>query len=225
MPSEVGPVSRFEPPAPSEPTETPETVREVRRADFVEATLACLAEHGYQGTTVRRIADRAGVAPGLLTHYFSGKDELVAAAYRSLSDRVSRLFDERIAAAGTDPVARLSAFLSASFGPPNLDPALLRIWVNFWSLVVNDPAVRAVHAETYADYRAVVASLVVPVAETAGRDLSAEQADALAIGVSALLDGLWLELCLDPTTFDAGEGERIAREMIGAWLGVPIVAA
>lgn len=202
----------------------PGDLREARRVAFVEATLACLGDYGHQGATVRKIAERAGVAPGLLTHYFTGKDALVAAAYRALSERVARLFDDRIAAAGSDPLARLSAFLSASFSPPNLDPALLRIWVNFWSLVVNDPAVRAVHAETYADYRILVASLVKPVAEAAGRDVSQAELDAKAIGVSALLDGLWLELCLDPTTFDAAEGERVAREMIGAWLGVDIAS-
>jgi AcrR family transcriptional regulator len=196
--------------------------RDARRADFVEATLVCLAEHGHQGTTVRRIAERAGVAPGLLTHYFAGKDALIAAAYQSLGDRFARHFDEQIASAGTDPKARLAAFVRASFRPPNLDPALLRIWVNFWSLVVNDPAVREIHAQNYADYRARVASLVSAVLAADDRDAAGPEVDALAIGISALLDGLWLELCLDPTVFDAVEGERIACEMIAARLGVRI---
>ena len=198
----------------------PEEIRDLRRADFVEATLACLAEHGYQGTTVRRIAAKAGVAPGLLTHYFIGKDALVAAAYRALGERLARHLDERVEAVGSDPVERLAAFVSASFRPPNIDPAVLRIWVNFWTLVVNEPAIRKIHAETYADYRARVAGLIAPVLAARGRSLSPRELEAIAIGLTALLDGLWLELCLDQSVFDAAEGERIAHGMIGSLLGI-----
>ncbi|MEJ8574840.1 transcriptional regulator BetI [Microbaculum marinum] len=212
-------------PGPSLPPETPDSggdSRDARRADFVAATLACLAEYGYQGTTVRRIAERAGVAPGLLTHYFSGKDALVAAAYRTLGGRFSRHFDEQIAAAGKDPKARLAAFIRASFRSPNLDPDLLKVWVNFWSLIVNDPEIRRIHAENYADYRTRVAGLVEAVMASEDRQVARRDLEMLAIGISALLDGLWLELCLDQSVFDTASGEQIALEMIATRIGVPI---
>jgi TetR/AcrR family transcriptional regulator, transcriptional repressor of bet genes len=197
-------------------------LRATRRDDFVAATLACLAEHGHQGTTVRRIARKAGVTPGLLTHYFAGKDALIAEAYRALATRIAAHFDEAIAAAGADPAARLSAFVCASFQPPNVDPALLRVWFNFWSLVVNDPAIRDIHTETYGDYRRRVETLVKDATAATGQDFSRPGLQSLAIGISALLDGLWLELCLDTSAFDVAEGERIARDMISARIGVDI---
>src|SRR3546814_11594259 len=60
---------------------------DARRADLIEATAACLAEHGLAGTNVRAICARAGVSPGLLRHYFGGIDDLVAATYQAASDR------------------------------------------------------------------------------------------------------------------------------------------
>src|SRR3546814_11035049 len=60
-----------------------------RRQSLIEATAACLAEHGAAGTTVRTICARAGVSPGLLRHYFDGIDDLIAVTYRDLTDRVS----------------------------------------------------------------------------------------------------------------------------------------
>ena len=193
-----------------------------RRADFIEATLACMADHGHQGTTVRRIADYAGVVPGLLTHYFSGKDALVAAAYREMSDRLHRHVVEVVEAAGADPVARLSAFLATSFRPPSFEPMQLKLWVGYWSFVLSDPAVRRIHAETYSRYRVMVVSLVRPVLETTGRPADEREVDALAIGISALLDGLWLEHGLDASAFGSSDAERIAREMIGARLGIDL---
>lgn len=196
--------------------------RNRRRAAFVEAALDCLAEHGLAGTTVRRISERAGVAPGLLTHYFAGKDALIAAAYEALGKRFDRHFDDEIGAAGSDPVAKLTAFLAASFRAPNLDQRILRIWVNFWSLTVTDPRIREIHARNYAGYRARVAALVRDAVTSRGHRMTVAQAEAAAIGVSAILDGLWLELCLDSSAFDPEKGERIAAEIIGRSLGIEL---
>src|SRR3546814_7319326 len=71
-----------------------------RRQSLIEATAACLAEQGAAGTSVRAICARAGVSPGLLTHYFDGIDDLVAATYRDVTDRVSATLRAAEEAAG-----------------------------------------------------------------------------------------------------------------------------
>src|SRR3546814_5808330 len=68
---------------------------DARRADLIEATAACLAEHGLAGTNVRAICARAGVSPGLLRHYFGGIDDLVAATYQATSDRLDAILDRK----------------------------------------------------------------------------------------------------------------------------------
>ncbi len=52
---------------------------ETRRADLIAATQELVAEGGSEAATVRAIAARAGVTPGLIRHYFQTKDELTAA--------------------------------------------------------------------------------------------------------------------------------------------------
>ena len=44
---------------------------------MLDAAIACLVEHGYAGTTMRRIADRAGVTPGAVQHHFTSKAALL----------------------------------------------------------------------------------------------------------------------------------------------------
>lgn len=192
-----------------------------RRRAFIEAALACLADHGVHGTTVRRIADRAGVAPGLLTHYFTGKDALVAEACRTLAGHI---LDEVAGspAPGGNALERLRGFIRASFREPNLDPGLLRVWIGFWSLVLTDETARATHAETYARYRSTLEALLSDALAEAGRPVDAARTSRLAIAVSALLDGLWLEWCLDPSVITAREGERIALDAVAAITGLPL---
>jgi AcrR family transcriptional regulator len=185
---------------------------DMRRKSLIEATATCLAEAGVPGTSVRTICARAGVSPGLLTHYFTGVDALIAATYRDVTERVSSSLAEAVAAAGDDPRARLIAFLTASFRPPIADAKLLATWLAFWSLVKTDPAVAAIHRDTYGGYRADLEALL------RGCGLDAAAARPAAIALTALVDGLWLELSLDPTTFTPEEAAAMAVRWLDALL-------
>lgn len=57
------------------------------RARLLDATIDCLVEYGYSGTTTPRIAEKAGVTRGAQVHHFGSKSELVLAAVRHLTTR------------------------------------------------------------------------------------------------------------------------------------------
>ena len=181
-----------------------------RRADLIEAAAACLAEHGLAGTNVRAICAKAGVSPGLLRHYFGGIDDLVAATYQATSDRMDAIFAEAVEAAGDDPRVRLAAYLTASFRPPVTDPELLGAWTAFWALSRNDPRMAEIHAESYAGYRARLGELLAL--------CGAADAGRLAIMLTAMVDGLWLELSLDPESFGAEAAAAMVERAVGALL-------
>lgn len=188
---------------------------DVRRQSLIDATAQCLAERGVTGTSVRAISKLAGVSSGLLTHYFDGIDSLILATYRDLGKRVSLATDRAVEAAGSDPRARLEAFVLASFAPPVLDPKLLVTWVAFWSLVHGRSDMAQAHAEMYTQYRNDLSkhlAAVRPEKDAAGIRLA-------AIGIAALVDGLWLELCLDPATFTVEEAYALARGCIESHVG------
>ena len=187
---------------------------EVRRAEMMRAAAACLAEDGVGAATVRAVAARAGVTPGLVRHHFGGIDGLIAATYRHVGETVSEAIEAALAAAPDEPRARLSAFVGASFAPPLLDGDLLATWLAFWGKVRRDPEIRAIHGDIYAAYRARLAAMLAAAPAAAGPI----DADRAALALTALLDGLWLELCLDPTTFSAEEAVRIVEAFVDALL-------
>lgn len=57
---------------------------ELRRQDFVEATVKVIAEHGVANATTRRIAAAAGCPLASLHYVFHTKDDLLYAVYESL---------------------------------------------------------------------------------------------------------------------------------------------
>lgn len=183
---------------------------DVRRQALVAAAETVLAREGVAGTSVRAICAEAGVSPGLLRHYFEGVDELVTAAYEAVGQRIDTALDAAVKAAGPSPRERLLAYLTASFATPVLDPRLLAAWIGFWSLVKTKPRIAAIHAASYAAFRARLEALL---AAAGARDTR-----LAAIALTATVDGLWLELCLDPATFGPDEATRIIARALEGWL-------
>jgi TetR/AcrR family transcriptional repressor of bet genes len=186
--------------------ETPD----VRRQALVAAAETVLAREGVGGTSVRAICAEAGVSPGLLRHYFEGVDELIAAAYEAVSQRIDAALDAAIEAAGPTPRERLLAYLGASFAAPVLDQQLLAAWIGFWSLVKTKPRIAAIHAASYADFRARLEKLL--------SEAGVSDTRLAAIALTASVDGLWLELCLDPATFSPQDAHAIVTRALGSWL-------
>lgn len=179
-----------------------------RRQSLVEACAHCLATLGVGNTSVRAICKEAGVSPGLLRHYFSGVDALIAATYRWTGQRVSFALDQAVEVAGNDPRTRLLAYLTASFRPPIASPELLATWLAYWSLTKTDALIAKQHAEIYADYRSDIERLIA--------EYRPDQRDArlAAVALTALVDGLWLELSLGSAPFTTDEAAALAEKWL-----------
>lgn len=181
---------------------------EARRTGLIEATARVLARDGAAGASVRAIAAEAGVSPGLVTHHFASVDALVARTYLAVGERVAAALAAATEAAGDDPRARLEAYVGASFTPPIADAALLATWTALWSLTRSNRAVAAEHDRSYAAYRAGLEALLTACG------VPMEELRLAALSIAALVDGLWLELCLSPTGFTAEEARIVAARHV-----------
>jgi AcrR family transcriptional regulator len=80
--------------------ERPGLILDVARAEF--------AQHGFEATTVRDIADAAGLSPGNLYRYFESKDAMVTTILSEFSDRLLAAYTE-VLAAGAGAVESVEA--------------------------------------------------------------------------------------------------------------------
>lgn len=128
----------------------------------MEATVECLVELGWTGTTTTVVSQRAGVSRGAQLHHFPTKQDLVVAALDHLTERrrhevaasVADLPDEGRTRAALDAVAAL--YVSPVFF------AALELWV----AARTDPALRDV---------------VVPLERRFGRDAHAYAVTLLGV--------------------------------------------
>jgi AcrR family transcriptional regulator len=59
-----------------------------KRDEIVLAALELIAEHGFHGTPMAMIAERAGVGAGTIYRYFENKDVLIKELYRELENKL-----------------------------------------------------------------------------------------------------------------------------------------
>lgn len=75
------------------------------------AAVDAMAEHGYHGTSVRDIGERAGMSPAALYHHFPSKQILLFTIMDRGIDELIRRSEEAYAAALNDPADKLRALV------------------------------------------------------------------------------------------------------------------
>lgn len=193
---------------------------DTRRADLIGATIALVSDGGPAAATVRAIADRAGVTPGLIRHYFSSKEALLRAAYGQVMGTMTATSLAMVDTAPDRAEARLAVFVAASLRPPVVDPQAMGLWAGFLHQMRRDPEMRAAHEAGYLHYRDLLQGLIADLPRRA--DAARLRSDA--IGCNAVIDGLWLEGSALPDAFGAGELEQIGLHAVGAILGLDLAA-
>lgn len=94
------------------------------RQRLLEAAVACLAEHGWAGSTVSAVAERAGVSRGAAQHHFPTREDLFTAAVEYVAEERSQALR---ALPTQDRTAVVAALVDLYTGP--LFRAALHLWV------------------------------------------------------------------------------------------------
>jgi AcrR family transcriptional regulator len=76
-----------------------------------DAAIVAMSEHGYHGTSVRDIADRAGMSSAALYHHFSSKQDLLFRITDRGIEALVRQTEAALLASPNDPAERLRAIV------------------------------------------------------------------------------------------------------------------
>lgn len=170
-----------------------------RRQLLLQATRDALARYGAQGTGVREICASAGVSPGLLTHYFAGKESLFLAAYEDMAQGYLREI-EKIAGDKNQPADdRLRELIRLYFSSRWSREETIGTYTGFWSLSQTIPDLKSAFEDTFEKQLSVFERLVRDLVDERGLDLLPRPFAAFLL---VFLEGVWLESCLNPKTVD-----------------------
>jgi TetR/AcrR family transcriptional regulator, transcriptional repressor of bet genes len=172
-----------------------EPIRDRRRQAMIKATIAVIARHGVSGTTVGRVARKAGVSVGLMNFHFDSKERLLRETFRHLSEEYEEVWQKNLSAAAVDPQARLKTMIETNFDRRIFTPEKLAVWFTFWSDAQLRGRYRA--AATRVERRYIKAIE----AEVAALLHGSRSAADIARPLMAMIDGFWLQSLLYPRGF------------------------
>ena len=181
-----------------------------RRRAIVAATRAVMARQGIAATTVRDVAAELGTSSGLIHHYYSSMDDLLAEAFEQAA-RSDLLEVLAAVAQGRDPLEKLAIFFdtyergmrdgSGDFG--------MQIWLDAWAEARRRPALRRTSRRLNEEWQRVLARIISD-GVRAG-DMACDDPDAAAWRILSLLDGLILQVVAHGDVMSLADADAWAR--------------
>lgn len=169
--------------------------KEKRRVQLIRATIRSIAKNGLSDTTISTVAREAGLSQGIINLHFQSKDRLLLDTLSFVVDEYKTHWEKALDRAGDSSAERLRALVEVDFHPSLCDRNKLAVWFAFWSETKSRPTYRKLCAERDRAYDQVIRALF--------SDLKREgsypvDADTAARGLTAMTEGLWLDMLLSP---------------------------
>jgi AcrR family transcriptional regulator len=161
-----------------------------RQMQLIRSTYRLIGERGVHRTSLREIAQRAGMSKGLIPYYFKTKENLILATMRwALSETADRI--KRAMAAARAPEEKIVAMVDAIFIEPE---ANRRFHVAYLDLVGYAARQRR-YMELSATFDGIVNSLNADVIRSGAAQgaFAVDDVDEAAMALRALVDGLFLQ--------------------------------
>lgn len=181
-------------------------VRDFRRKELIDAAIASIANHGLPDTTLATIAEEAGVSPGLVSHYFEGKEELLAATLLRLVKDLAIEIKRRTPASATGR-ERLCAIIDGCLENEQLRPGSMLAWQAFWAQIPYDPYLASLQRMVNRRFRSNI--------RLALRELlPKDRVEETYLGLYAMIDGFWIRQFVDPASFTMSDARQVCHRYL-----------
>ena len=189
------------------------------RQRLIDATLKSIGQRGYHGSSLRSIAEIAGLSAGLVKHHFDGKEEMMLEAFRYFRNNRLDAFLDDANKAGADPVERLEAMVRWIFLFDSSRRETFRIWAGFVELIITDERAMAIHVASREKFTREIRGCVTGIYAARGEKLPPADAQQVAMAIAAVIGGAWIESCLSPSLLTPEEALEISLDTIGVRIG------
>lgn len=185
---------------------------EERRAAIIRTTWNIIATRGIDNATMRDIASECGYAtPGIISHYFANKNELLLAAYELIcqhtDQRIARVLKSR---QGLDALLALCFEIIPA---DEITTSEARVAIAFWQRAQTDEALRRIGAAALNGWKVQITQCL-NAAKTLGevpRDLNLNHARSELINT---MMGLHITSMLDPAEVTSSHQRHLLKKMI-----------
>ena len=183
--------------------------KEVRKQQLIDATARSIARNGLSGTTMATITREAELSMGIANLHFKSKDMLLSATLAHITNEYNSGQSGLLSSTQYSSLAdKLKALLDFNFSARVTHKTKLAVWFAFWGEAKFRPIYKRICSTSDVMAEDAISHFFQQIIDE-GRYQQAD-AELLAIGYTALLDGLWLDLLVTPRTINREKARQVA---------------
>ena len=178
----------------------PKIVDHAKRREEI-ALVACqvVASHGFEQTTVARIARAAGYTTGMVAHYYDSKQDIILAALRLMLLRI----EERLTRDRDSSESSLRDVLTEALAVDKQRFTECAFWMAFWGQVSADKRLKKLNVWVHREYARMYARCF-SAHWPEWSDLSEGVRDQVLRSVAVAMNGLTASAVTSPRDWPAG---------------------
>lgn len=181
---------------------------EIRKPQLVKATMAVIDRVGLHAASIALISKEAGVSTGIINHYFGGKHGLLEETMREILRQHSTTIMQSLAQLPKEAYQqRIIAIVDGNFVGFQAENQVAKTWLAFWSYSMHEPQLKRLQR---VNEKRLLSHLKIELKALFGAD----QAEVVAHGIAALIDGIWLRGTLNPQGIDADKARFIINDYL-----------
>ncbi|WP_176736005.1 MULTISPECIES: TetR/AcrR family transcriptional regulator [unclassified Streptomyces] len=186
-----------------------------RQGELLRAAVGQIEARGVAAVRIADVAAALGVSNALVLYHFSTKEKLVAAAFaHAAEDDLARL--RKLLGRRTTALRRLRA--AVRWYAPTGQAKGWRLWIEGWAAALREPALREVTRDLDRRWKAALAEVIAE--GVSDGEFSCPDPQAAALRLTALLDGLAVQLTSYPGSVPRARAQEWADEALARELGV-----
>jgi AcrR family transcriptional regulator len=194
-----------------------------RRLQTLDAAVEVIGERGLCDTRVADVAGRAGLSPALLLYYFGSKDNLLTEALTYAEDAFYLNTFHELSGID-DPRVRLVKLIQLALPPDRGGSSAVgdwTLWVELWARALRDENVAQKREALDRRWRATI-SEIARAGQRSGHFVEEIEPDDFAIRMSALMDGLFIQVLMNDKEVTSKKATEICIETAARELGFEI---
>jgi TetR/AcrR family transcriptional repressor of bet genes len=181
--------------------------RQERREQLIRATIRTVARKGLSEVTIGNVARQAKLSQGIINLHFQSKDRLLLETLRYVADEYRATWDAAIRQSDLDSAGRLARIIEVDFDPKVCDRNKLAVWFAFWGESKSRPTYLKICAERDRQYHQMMTGLCAELVKDGG--YTDVDPVAIATGLYAMTEGLWLQLLVNPDSIDPTQAKGV----------------
>ena len=188
--------------------------KSVRRLQLIKATIASIAKHGFSGTTVAKVTEIAGLSLGFVNFHFGSKERLLEATLSFLAMEHREQWQLEVRDPHLSDVDRLLRIVDSHFHPRICSRKKLAVWFAFFGEAGNRSVYRKIVVDIDDERLFETIRLCHELKEAGG--YANIDPRHVALTLEGMFDGLWLNILIYPSEFNADVSKKQIRTFLAA---------